>query len=161
MSWCWFPSSSSIHLSLCLFFVLTADLDLWPRSARGAQSADSLTFLLYHRALHLSWRALRPDSELPQRDPWTFSLILPALSGRFCLCPPVVPWGFTPDSCARSPAQRSAAPTHQRDLSFVSSCLSSTLTLTLFSLVSAFTFPTCACTSSHNTLSETKSLVLK
>lgn len=74
-----------LSIFLSIFFVPTTDL--WPPSARRAHSADTPTFLLYHWTPHLSWWALHPDSELPQRDPSTFPLILHALSGGFCLCP--------------------------------------------------------------------------
>lgn len=99
-----------LAIFLSTYFVLTTDL--WPPGARGAHSADSQTFLLYYWILHPSWWALHPDSELLQKDPWTFPLILPALSGGFCFCPPVFLWSFTKDSCARSPAQHSSVPTH-------------------------------------------------
>lgn len=91
-------------------------------------------------------------------------LILPG----FCLCPPVVPWSLTLGSCSRSPLQRSAGPTHQRELRFVFSSLSLSLSLTpslsrqlslffiLFFSVSGFTFFTCAHTSSYSILSEKK-----
>lgn len=61
-------------------------------------------------------------------------------------------------SHARSPAQHSAGPTQQRELKFLSLSLSLQLSLSsiLFSSVSVFTFPICACTSSHNTPSEKK-----
>ena len=100
MNTCGYPDHGShlppLSIFLSVFFVLTTGL--WPPSAHTAHSADCQTFLLYHWTLHLSSWALHPDSEPPQRDYWTFPLILPAFSAGLCLCPLVGPQRFTLDS---------------------------------------------------------------
>lgn len=145
MSWCWFPSSSSSHLSLYLF--CAHHWSLASRCSRRSLSwFSNFSSLLLNSSPFLmsssSWfgtsseRSLNFSSHSSSSRWWILFL-----SSRFSLK------FYKRFLCSLSCATLISSNT----LTWAKSIL--------FSSVSAFTFPTCACTSSHYTLSENKNTV--